>query len=53
MAQNHMKQQADQGRYEHEFVKGDHMFLHLQPQSSLLELDEEASIWLHLQAIMD
>jgi hypothetical protein len=31
MAQNHMKQQADQGHSEHEFVEGDQVFLRLQP----------------------
>jgi hypothetical protein len=31
MAQNHMKQQADQGRSERQFAKGDHVFLRLQP----------------------
>jgi hypothetical protein len=31
MAQNHMKQQADQGRSEREFAEGDQVFLHLQP----------------------
>jgi hypothetical protein len=31
MAQNRMKQQADQGHSEHEFVEGDQVFLHLQP----------------------
>jgi hypothetical protein len=31
MAQNHMKQQADQGHSEHQFVEGDQVFLHLQP----------------------
>jgi hypothetical protein len=37
MAQNRMKQQADQGRSEHQFVEGDHVFLRLQPykQTSL------------------
>jgi hypothetical protein len=37
MAQNCMKQQADQGRSEHQFAKGDHVFLRLQPykQTSL------------------
>jgi hypothetical protein len=31
MAQNHMKQQADQGRSECQFVEGDQVFLRLQP----------------------
>jgi hypothetical protein len=31
MAQNHMKQQADQGRSERQFAKGDQVFLRLQP----------------------
>jgi hypothetical protein len=31
MAQNHMKQQADQGHSEHHFVEGDQVFLRLQP----------------------
>jgi hypothetical protein len=31
MAQNHMKQQADQGHSECQFVEGDQVFLHLQP----------------------
>jgi hypothetical protein len=37
MAQNHMKQQEDQGHFECEFAKGDHVFLHMQPynQTSL------------------
>jgi hypothetical protein len=37
MAQNHMKQQADQGRSERQFVEGDQVFLRLQPykQTSL------------------
>jgi hypothetical protein len=37
MAQNHMKQQADQGRSERQFEEGDHVFLCLQPykQNSL------------------
>ena len=30
MAYNQMKQQADQGRSERQFAKGDHMFLRLQ-----------------------
>jgi hypothetical protein len=29
MSQNRMKQQADQGRSEHQFVEGDHVFLRL------------------------
>ena len=29
MAQNHMKQQADQGRSEHQFAEGDQVFLRL------------------------
>jgi hypothetical protein len=115
MAQNHMKQQADQGHSEHQFVEGDQVFLHLQPykktslkvehcqklspkfygpytilkqvgpvayqlalpshskihlvfhvsclkkvigtkcqtQTSLPELDEEGSIWLQPQAVLD
>jgi hypothetical protein len=37
MAQNRMKQQADQDRSEHQFAEGDHVFLRLQPykQTSL------------------
>jgi hypothetical protein len=37
MAQNRMKQQADQGRSERQFVEGDQVFLRLQPykQTSL------------------
>ena len=37
MDQNRMKQQADQGRSEHQFVEGDQVFLRLQPykQTSL------------------
>ena len=31
MAQNHMKQQADQGHSERQFAKGDQVFLWLQP----------------------
>jgi hypothetical protein len=31
MAQNHMKQQADQGRFERQFAEGDQVFLRLQP----------------------
>jgi hypothetical protein len=31
MPQNHMKQQADQGRSERQFAKGDQVFLRLQP----------------------
>jgi hypothetical protein len=31
MAQNRMNQQANQGLFEHHFVEGDQMFLHLQP----------------------
>jgi hypothetical protein len=31
MAQNCMKQQANQGHSEHQFVEGDQVFLHLQP----------------------
>ena len=31
MAQNHMKQQADQGCSECPFVEGDQVFLHLPP----------------------
>jgi hypothetical protein len=115
MAQNHMKQQADQGHSEHQFVEGDQVFLRLQPykktslkadhcqklapkfygpytvlkhvgqvayqlafpshskihpifhvsclkkvigtkcqtQTSLPELDEEGSIWLQPQAVLD
>jgi hypothetical protein len=29
MAQNHMKQQADQGHSERQFEEGDQVFLHL------------------------
>ena len=37
MAQNSMKQQANQGRFEHQFAEGDQVFLRLQPykQTSL------------------
>ena len=37
MAQNRMKQQADQGRSERQFFEGDKVFLRLQPykQTSL------------------
>lgn len=37
MAQNHMKQQVDQGHSERQFAEGGHVFLHLQPykQTSL------------------
>jgi hypothetical protein len=37
MAQNRMKQQADQGHSECQFAEGDHVFLRLQPykQNSL------------------
>jgi hypothetical protein len=37
MAQNRMKQQANQGRFERQFAKGDQVFLRLQPykQNSL------------------
>jgi hypothetical protein len=31
MAQNHMKQQADQGHSKHQFAEGDQVFLRLQP----------------------
>ena len=31
MAQNHMKQQADQGHYERQFAEGDQVFLRLRP----------------------
>ena len=31
MAQNRMKQQADQGHFERQFAEGDQMFLPLQP----------------------
>jgi hypothetical protein len=31
LAQNRMKQQADQGHFERQFVEGDQVFLHLQP----------------------
>jgi hypothetical protein len=31
MAHNRMKQQADQGRSEHQFAEGDQVFLRLQP----------------------
>jgi hypothetical protein len=115
MAQNRMKQQANQGHSKHQFVEGDQVFLWLQPykqtslkddhcqklapkfygpytilkrvgqvayqlsfprhsklhhvfhvsflkkvigtkyqtQTSLLELDEEGSIWLHPQEFLD
>jgi hypothetical protein len=37
MGQNHMKQQEDQGRSEHQFAKGDEVFLRMKPykQNSL------------------
>jgi hypothetical protein len=37
MEHNRMKQQADQGRFEHQFEEGDQVFLRLQPykQTSL------------------
>jgi hypothetical protein len=37
MGQNHMKQQADQGRSEHQFAEGDEVFLRMKPykQNSL------------------
>ena len=115
MAQNRMKQQADQGHSERQFAEGDHVFFQVQPykqnslkadhcqklepkfygpytvlkrvgqvayklalsshsklhhvfhvsclkkvigtkcqtQNSLPDLDEEGSIWLHPQAILD
>jgi hypothetical protein len=31
MAQNHMKQQVDQGHFERQFAKADWVFLRLQP----------------------
>jgi hypothetical protein len=31
MAQNHMKQRADQGLFEHQFEEGDQVFLGLKP----------------------
>jgi hypothetical protein len=31
MAQNHMKQQADQGHSEHQFAEGNQVFLQIQP----------------------
>jgi hypothetical protein len=31
MAQNHMKQQANQGRFERQFAEGDQVFLRMQP----------------------
>jgi hypothetical protein len=31
MAQNHMKQQVDQGHFERQFAEGDQVFLRLQP----------------------
>ena len=45
MAQNRMKQQADQGRSECQFVEGDQVFLRLQPykQTSLKAEVSEAS----------
>jgi hypothetical protein len=40
MAQNRMKQQADQGRFECQFAKGDQVFLRLQPyKQNSLEVD--------------
>ena len=40
MAQNHMKQQADQGRSECQFAEGDHVFLRLQPyKQNFLKVD--------------
>jgi hypothetical protein len=37
MAHNHMKKEAYQGRFEHHFFEGDHVFIRLQPynQTSL------------------
>jgi hypothetical protein len=40
MAQNHMKQQADQGHSECQFVEGDQVFLHLQPYKKTSLKDE-------------
>jgi hypothetical protein len=40
MAQNHMKQQADQGRSERQFVEGDQVFLRLQPYKQTSLKDE-------------
>jgi hypothetical protein len=31
MAQNHMKRQEEQGRFETKFFEGDQVFLHLKP----------------------
>jgi hypothetical protein len=43
MAQNHMKQQADQGCLEHQFAEGDHVFLRLQPYKKTSLKDEHCS----------
>jgi hypothetical protein len=40
MAQNHMKQQVDQGCSECQFVEGDQVFLHLQPYNQTSLKDE-------------
>jgi hypothetical protein len=40
MAQNHMKQQADQGRSECQFVEGDQVFLRLQSYKQNFLKDE-------------
>ncbi|MCZ2221969.1 hypothetical protein NUW87_11470, partial [Corynebacterium pilbarense] len=40
MAQNHMKQQADQGRSERQFAEGDQVFLRLQPNKQTSLKDE-------------
>jgi hypothetical protein len=40
MDQNHMKQQANQGRSECQFVEGDHVFLRLQPYKQTSLKDE-------------
>jgi hypothetical protein len=40
MAQNHMKQQADQGRFERQFAEGDQVFLRLQPYKQTSLKDE-------------
>jgi hypothetical protein len=45
MAQNHMKQQVDQGRYECQFSEGDHVFLRLQPyKKTSLKVDHYQKI---------
>jgi hypothetical protein len=40
MAQNHMKQQANQGRSKRQFAEGDQVFLRLQPYKQTSLKDE-------------